>query len=197
MRRVQSVHASPRYGRAVAAVTDLLTRLKLDFAFVGNVARSAWLGSGVERGPLDVIALMTPEQKNNVAMMANNRGFRVDRDEIAQSEELDLVPLNFADPEGEIRVHVLVGSNALYGRMVKAAVAVILSRVDEGIPRLDRDDTSFRVAAAEDLALLLALGEDDDSRCGAEMLIRLPGFDRAAYNGRLVSIGLPQLVVNE
>jgi hypothetical protein len=185
MRRVQSVHASPRYGRAVAAVTDLLTRLKLDFAFVGNVARSAWLGSRVERGPLDLIALMTPEQKNNVAMMANNRGFRVDRDEIAQSEELDLVPLNFADPEGEIRVHVLVGSNALYGRMVKAAVAVIL------------DDTSFRVAAAEDLALLLALGEDDDSRRGAEMLIRLPGFDRAAYNGRLVSIGLPQLVVNE
>lgn len=188
MRRVQSVHASPRYGCAIAAVTDLLIRLKLDFAFVGNVARSAWLGSGVERGSLDLIALMTPEQKNNVAMMANNRGFRVDRDEIALSEELDLVPLNFADPEGEIRVHVLVGSNALYGRMVKAAVAVVLS---------GGDDTNFRVAAAEDLALLLALGEDDDSRRGAEMLIRLPGFDRAAYNGRLVSIGLPQLVVNE
>ena len=186
MRRVQSVHASPRYGRAVAAVTDLMTRLKLDFAFVGNVARSAWLGSRVEGGSLDLIVLMTPEQKNNVAMMANNRGFRVDRDEIAQSEELDLVPLNFADPEGEVRVHVLVGSNALYGRMVKAAVAVSA-----------RDDTCFRVAAAEDLALLLALGEDDDSRRGAEMLIRLPGFDRAAYNGRLVSIGLPQLVVNE
>ncbi|MGZ8831352.1 MAG: hypothetical protein ACXW2Q_13365, partial [Thermoanaerobaculia bacterium] len=97
-------------------------------------------------------------------------------------------PLNFADPEGEIRIHVLVGSNALYGRMVKAGVAAILS---------DRDDTTFRVAAAEDLALLLALGEDDDSRRGAEMLVRLPGFDRPAYNGRLVSIGLPQLVVNE
>ncbi|MGZ8831187.1 MAG: hypothetical protein ACXW2Q_12525, partial [Thermoanaerobaculia bacterium] len=69
---MQVVHASPRYGRAVAAVTDLLTRLKLDFAFVGNVARSAWLGSGVERDSLDLIALMTPEQKNHVAMMAGN-----------------------------------------------------------------------------------------------------------------------------
>src|SRR5574342_316821 len=115
---VQSVRASARYGRAIAAVADLLARLKVDFIFVGSVARSAWLGSRVERGSLELIALVGPEQKNQVAMMANNRGFRVDRQEIERSEELDLIPLNFADPEGEVRVHVLVASNALYGRMV-------------------------------------------------------------------------------
>jgi len=70
---VQTVHATPRYDRAIAAVADLLSRLKLDFAFVGNVARSAWLGSRVENGSLDVVVVMTPEQKNNVAMMASNR----------------------------------------------------------------------------------------------------------------------------
>ena len=181
MRRVQTVHASPRYGRAIAAITDLLTRLRLEFVFVGTVARSAWLGSRVERGSIDVVVLMTGEQKNQVAMMAGNRGFRVDRDEVDATVELDLIPLNFVDPEGEVRVHVLVASNALYGRMVAAGVAA----------------ETGRVAAAEDLALLLALSEDEESQRAAEMLVRLPAFDRAAYNRRLVSIGLPRLVVNE
>ncbi len=70
MRGVQSVRASARYGRAIAAVADLLTRLKVDFIFVGSVARSAWLGSRVERGSLDLIALLGPEQKNQVEMVA-------------------------------------------------------------------------------------------------------------------------------
>ena len=124
MRRVQSVHASPRYGRAIAAAADLLTRLRLEFVFVGSVARSAWLGSRVDRGSLEVVALMTPEQKSQVAMMAGNRGFRVDREEVEDTAELDLIPMHFVDPEGEVRVHVLVASNALYGRMVRAGVAV-------------------------------------------------------------------------
>ena len=181
MRRVQTVHATPQYSRAIAATTDLLSRLRLEFAFVGSVARSAWLGSQVDRGALDVVVLMSPEQKNQVAMMANNRGFRVDRDEVDATAELDLIPLNFIDGDGEVRVHVLVASNALYGRMVRDSVAA------EG------GGAPLRVATAEDLALLLALGEDEV----AEMLIRLPGFDRVAYNRRLVSIGLSQLVVNE
>ena len=184
MRGVQTVHATPRHDRAIAAVADLLSRLKLDHAFVGGVARSAWLGSHVEHGSLDVVVVMSPEQKNSVAMMANNRGFRVDREEVAHTEELDLIPLNFIDPEGEVRVHVLVASNALYGRMVKEAVETSASAA------------AIKVARVEDLALLFALGDDEDSQRAASMLVRLPEFDRAAYNSRLLSIGLPQLVVN-
>ena len=62
MRRVQTVHASPRYDRAIAAVADLLARLRLESAFVGSVARSAWLGSRVEQGSLEVVTLITSEQ---------------------------------------------------------------------------------------------------------------------------------------
>lgn len=174
---MQPLRASARHGRAIRATADLLTRLKLEFVFVGEVARSLWLGTAIDRGSVDVLALLSPEQKNMVAMMGSNRGFRVERDEIEQSEELDLVPLNFVDPEGDVRVHVLVASNALYGRMVAAG----------------RRDGEVAVAAAEDLALLLAMGEDRDSM----KLVALPGFDRAAYNRRLIAIGLPELVVAE
>ncbi|HUP47849.1 MAG TPA: hypothetical protein VNA04_03565 [Thermoanaerobaculia bacterium] len=182
---MRAVSATARYGRAIASTADLLTRLRLDFMFVGTVARSAWLGSRVESGSLEVLALMAPQQKNQVAMMASNRGYRVDREEVEQSEELDLVPLNFLDGEGEVRVHVLVASNALYGRMLPAAVAAGL---EEG---------ELKVAAAEDLALLLAVADDAASHRDREMLIRLPEFDRRAYNRRLVSIGLPDLVIAE
>ncbi len=182
---MKTVRASTPYGRAIDATADLLSRLRLDFLFVGNVARSGWLGSLVDSGSLDVLALMAPPQKNQVCMMASNRGFRVDRDEIEQTEELDLIPLNFADPEGEIRVHVLIGSNALYGRMLPNGVDAELGT------------RGFRIAAAEDLALLLAVADDAASHHDREMLIRLPEFDRPAYNRRLVSIGLPHLVIAE
>ena len=178
---MQTVRANPRYGRAIAATADLLTRLKIEFIFAGNVARAAWLGGSVESGPVDVIALIAPEQKNQVAMMASNRGFRVDRAEIEMSEELDFIPLTFLDAEGDVRVHVLVASNALYGRMVREGV-----RAGE-----------TRVPSAEDLAVMLAVAEDEGSARALQRLIRLPEFDRVAYNRRLVSIGLPQMVVNE
>lgn len=184
MRRVQSVHAIPRYGRAIAAVADLLARLRLEFVFVGSVARAAWLGSAVESGSLEVVALMSPEQKSQVAMMGGNRGFRVDREEVEHTAELDLIPLNFVDEDGEVRVNVLVASNALYARMVKSGVDC------------EAGGLTFRVAAIEDLALLCALGDDDASHRAAAMLVRLPEFDRTAYNERLISIGLPELVVN-
>ena len=180
MRRVQTVHASPRYSRAISAVAGLLDRLRLEFVFAGSVARSAWLGSRVEQGSLEAVVLMTSEQKSNVAMMASNRGFRVDREEVEHTAELDLIPLHFIDPEGEVRVHVLVASNALYGRMVRAGVAT----------------ETVKVAAIEDLALMFALGDDEDSQRAAAMLVRLPEFDRSAYNERLVAIGLPHFVVN-
>jgi hypothetical protein len=113
---------------------------------------------------------MKPEQKNQVAMMASNRGFRVDREEIDQSEELDLIPLHFDD----VRVHVLVASNALYAKMIAAARTV--------------DD--LRVAAPEDLALLLMLSEDE---AGVRELMADPKFDRTRYNETLISIGLREL----
>jgi hypothetical protein len=190
MRAVMTVRANDRYTHAIRATTDLLSRLKLTFAFVGNVARSAWLGTSVESGSIDVLALMSPEQKNNVAMMASNRGFRVDRAEIEQSEELDLIPLNVE----EIRVHVLVASNALYARMVTGAVEASLGERPSRPQSLAAGETpALRVVSAEDLALLMSLAEDP----AAELLVRLPDFDRRAYNERLISIGLSQLVVAE
>lgn len=156
--------------------------------FVGGVARSAWLGGKVERGSLDVLVLMNEQQKNQVAMMASNRGFRLEREEIAQSEELDLVPLNFIDSEGDVRVFVLLASNALYGRMFASRIPALVESVES---------VEIQIAAAEDLALLLALADDEDSQRDREMLTLVPGFDRNGYNERLKSIGLPSLVVAE
>jgi hypothetical protein len=173
MRRVLTVRVTERYGRAIDAVADLLTRLRIDFAFVGGVARAAWLGTRMEQGSLDILALMQPQQKNQLAMMASNRGFTVDREAIEQSEELDLVPIALDD----IRIYILVASNALYGRMVAAAVP----------------SEKGKVVQAEDLALLMAVGEDPE----VEKLMRLPEFDRRAYNERLIAIGLQDLAVRE
>jgi len=175
---VHAIRANEGYGAAIDAIAELLAKLKLQSAFVGSVARSAWLGSVVDRGSIDVLALLTPEQKNQVPMMANNRGFQVDRDEIEDSEELDLIPMKF---EG-IRVHVLVASNALYGRMVAGSVAAAAG------------EREIRVAAAEDLAILSMVGED---AAATDALVALPDFDRTALNRKLLSIGLGDLVVRE
>ena len=175
---MHAIRANERYTAAVDALAELLSKLKLQTAFVGDVARSAWLGATVDRGSIDVLALMTPEQKNHVAMMANNRGFDVDRDEIEQSEELDLIPMKF---DG-IRIHVLVASNALYGRMVAGSVAA------------EWNEREVRVATAEDFALLSMIAEEPAT---TDALVALPGFDRAALNRKLVSIGLGDLVIGE
>jgi len=174
--------ATGRHARALRAIIDLLTRLRLDFALVGGVARSAWLGGEVASGSIDVIGVMGPQQKNQIAMMASNRGWRVDREEIEQSEELDLIPLNFVDEEDEVRVHVLVASNALYGRMVAASRAAQF------------EELAIRVPAPEDFALLLALAGDD---AAVASLTHETLFDRHGYNEKLISIGLSGLVVAE
>jgi hypothetical protein len=160
------------YELTIREVSELLTKLRLDFMFVGNVARAAWLGGTVDRGSVDVVAVMQPQQKNQIAMMASNRGFNVDRDEVEQAEELDLVPLRF----GDIRVHVLVATNALYATMVAAA------------PRVG----DIKVASREDLALLFALNEDFDA---VHRLADSPSFDRDGYNRKLTSIGLQEFVL--
>jgi hypothetical protein len=156
--------------------------------FVGSVARVAWIGATVggmiDGGSIDVLALMQPQQQNQVAMMANNRGFRVDRDEIERTEELDLVPLTWVDDEGDVRVHVLVASNALYGRMFASARAIEMHSELPG--------REIRVPAAEDLALLLSMSDElDDVR----VLAAADSFDRSAFNEKLVSIGLRERVL--
>src|SRR6476659_9384497 len=138
------IRATARYARAIEAVHELLSRLRLDFLFLGNVARSAWLESEAATGSIDVLATMGPQQKNQVAMMASNRGFRVERDEIEASEELDMIPLHYVAADEDLRVHVLVASNALYGRMVKEGTEAQLG------------ERTLRVPLAEDFALLLA-----------------------------------------
>ncbi|HKO58874.1 MAG TPA: hypothetical protein VJ276_23610 [Thermoanaerobaculia bacterium] len=176
------IHAAGPHARAIHATADLLGRLRIDAAFVGTVARSAWLGETVEAGAVDVLALMAAQQKGQLAMMASNRGYRVDKDEIDQSEELDLVPLKFVDEEGDVRVHVLVASNALYGRLVAAARDAQF------------DGKTLRVPTAEDLALLLVVGGDADA---VRRLTELPGFDRRVLREKLISIGLGQQAVAE
>ena len=158
---------SPRYARAIDAISELLSKLRLEWAFVGGIARAAWLGGVIEGGSIDLVALMKPEQKNQVAMMASNRGFRIEREEVDQSEELDLIPLHFDD----VRIHVLVASNALYAKMIASARVV----------------NELRVASPEDLALLLTLSED---AAGVRQLMSDPDFDHVRYNETLTSIGL-------
>lgn len=171
-----TIRAATRHAAAIAAADDLLGKQRIERLFVGAVARAAWLGGDVDAGAIDVLGLMQPQQKNNVAMMAANRGFGVDRDEIERTAELDLVPLTF---DG-VRVHVLVASNALYARMFANACAA------------QCNDREVRVPAAEDLALLLAMSDDDDA---VRRLAMSAGFDRALYNEKLVSIGLAASVL--
>jgi len=207
-----SIRASARYSRAIHSTVELLAKLRIESIFAGSVARGAWLGEEIESGSIDVLALMNAQQKNQLAMMASHRGYRVEQEEIEQSVELDLVPLNFIDAEGDVRVHVLLASNALYGRMVTAGkLAAISSQLageaaeDLGSPascELIADsspasceliaDSSLRVPRAEDLALLLLMSEDHEA---VRRLSELPGFDREAFEERLVSIGLGAQVV--
>jgi hypothetical protein len=170
-----AIRASARHSQAIHATAELLAKLRIEALFVGGVARAAWIGGEVSSGAVDVLALMNGPQKNQVAMMASNRGFRVDREELEAADELDLVPLNFAAAEGEVRVHVLLASNALYGRMVAAGVEAAI------------DDRPLRVPRAEDLALLLLMSEDQET---VGRLTALPEFDLAAFRARLESIGL-------
>lgn len=172
------IRATPRHARAIEAIADLLYRLKIDAMFVGSVARSAWLGAEVDDGPVDVLTLMAGPQKNQVAMMGSNRGFRIEREELDATEELDLVPMYF----GDVRVHVLLATNALYGRMFANAVETTVG------------ERTIKVPGAEDVALLLAVTGDEES---VHMLTSLPMFNRHRYNQRLVSIGLGRMVVAE
>jgi hypothetical protein len=170
-----SIRATPRYARALNATAELLEKLRIDAMYVGTVAVAAWLDGEVTSGAIDLLALMNAPQRGQLAMMASNRGFRVEREEIEQSEELDLVPVNFTDPEGDVRVHVLLATNALYARMFA-----------NGKPA-DLGERAVRVAAPEDLALMLLMADDDET---VKALTALPEFNRDSFRERLASIGL-------
>lgn len=170
-----SIRATPRYARALNATAELLEKLRIDAMYVGNVARAAWLEGEVGSGAIDLLALMNALQRGQLAMMASNRGFRVEREEIEQSEELDLVPLNFIDAEGDVRVHVLLATNALYARMFASAHPATF------------EEKPVRIPAPEDLALMLLMAEDDET---VKRLTALPEFNRDMFRERLASIGL-------
>lgn len=170
------VAATDQYARAIEATGRLLTTLRLDFMFVGSVARAAWLGGIVGAGSIDVVAILQPQQKSQVAMMAANQGFDADREEIEATEELDLVPLRF---DG-VRVHILVASNALYARMVSEAWAEHIA------------DHEWRVPSLEDLALLVAMADEQET---LRRITELPAFDRRLFNEKVTSIGLRGLAV--
>lgn len=172
---MHAIRATARYSRAIHAVAVLLEKLRIDAMFVGGVARAAWLEDEVASGAIDLVALMNAPQRNQLAMMAANRGFRVEREEVEQAEELDLVPLHFIDAEGDVRVHVLLATNALYGRMVSSATEASL------------EDRTIRIPRAEDLALLLLMADD---QAALNHLTTLPEFDLQAFRARLASIGL-------
>src|ERR1043165_7083261 len=188
------IAASPLYERAIAAVADLLTRQRLDYVFAGTVARAAHLGTPVDGGSIDVIATMGPQQMNQVAMMASHRGFRVERDEIEAAEELDLIPMHFED----VRVHVLVASNALYGRMVADGVVAEWPgdqvAEDPATRQPGNPATRLKVPRPEDFALLLQMSNDVTALM---TLIESAEFDRTYYNDKLTSIGLRELVIPE
>lgn len=174
-RLMPAIRATTRYARALTAITELLEKLRIDAIFVGNVARAAWLDGELSSGAIDLLALMNTPQRGQLAMMASNRGFRVSREEIEQSEELDLVPLNFSDVEGDVRVHVLLATNALYARMFANGKPATLGEVE------------VRVASPEDLALMLLMAEDQET---LNRLAALPEFDRDKFRAHLASIGL-------
>ena len=172
---MHAIRATARYSRAIHAVAELLEKLKIDAMFVGGAARSAWMQAEMGSGAVDVIAVMTPQQRNQVAMMASNRGFRVEREEVEQADELDLIPLHYVDSEGDVRVHVLLASNALYGRMVAAAQPAAI------------DGRALKIPRAEDLALMMLMAEDEEA---LQHLTSLPDFDLQSFRDRLASIGL-------
>lgn len=175
--------ADPARRRAIEMTDDLLARLRIEHAFVGSVARAAWLGDPVE-GSVDVLAMVGSDRKAQIPMMASNRGFELDRDAIEAADELDLVPLSVVHDGERVRIHVLVASNSLYARMVTGSVE---ARVEE---------LAVRVVNAEDLALLVMMSSEDGER-GVRQLIDAAGadFDLTRFNDRLVSIGLQRRVV--
>ena len=175
-----TVEASPAYREALEAVAELLDKLRIEYVFVGEVAVAGWFATLVDDGAVDVLAAVSPEGSGQIPMMAGHRGFIVSREDIEATQELDLIPLRFPAGENEIRIHVLIASNALYGNLIRDGV---VARMGE---------RNLRIVSAEDLALLLTVGgSGDDLRLRNELILRVgASFDSERMNRRMTAIGL-------
>ncbi|MCM2316619.1 MAG: hypothetical protein NDJ92_15845 [Thermoanaerobaculia bacterium] len=174
--------AEPRLA-AVRAIGDILARQQVTHAFVGEVAIGAWTGVRVDRGAVDVLALVAPDSRQQIPMMASHRGFTVDAAEVEATRELDLIPMRYGEGSDAPRVHVLLASNALYSKMLGRAVPASAGGAE--IP----------VVHAEDLAIMLSLSDRVD--VGAIDLAACAGeaFDVDRFNTTLRSIGLGGKVI--
>ena len=187
MSESRTIHARPEVIEAMSAIWRLLGTLRVEAAFVGAAATSAWLDRPIDATSVDLVAMLSPDGVHQVPMMAGNRGFLVERDTVEAARELDLVPLGYPTGGGTIRVHVLLASNALYARMIREAVDARLS------------EESVRVVNAEDLALLLLMTESDESEHQLRELRekQREAFDLARFNDKLASIGLASKRISE
>ncbi len=179
------IHAAPGRAAAIVALSELFGALRMGYAFVGRVAEVAWLGGSIQDGPVDVLALTSPERASQVPMMASHRGFAVTPEEVQAAEELDLIPMQYLAGEERVRVHILMATNALYSRMIRDGIEASM------------EDCPVRVVRFEDLALLLVVDESPGSREKLETLVQRAGkaFDIEEFNQRLSSIGLSSKVM--
>lgn len=167
---------------AIDAVVSLLEKFRIDFAFVGQVAESAWLGRRIEKGSIDVLAVVGPDRRGQIPMMAmaQNRCFQVDKEAVEAALELDLIPLTFSAESRTIPIHILIASNALYSIMIRDAVETTMG------------ERTLKVVRAEDLALLLMVDESEEATGKVREIVSTAGenFDLGGFNERLASIGL-------
>ncbi|MEO8215760.1 MAG: hypothetical protein ABI718_01640 [Acidobacteriota bacterium] len=180
MDSILTIDLSEPYRQTMEAVAELLTRLRVENIFVGAAALAAWMGSEFNKGSVDVLAAVSPEGSRQIPMMASHRGFIVERETVEAAEELDLVPMRFPASGYEIRLHVLIASNALYGNMIRDGIELAMG------------ERTVKVISAEDLALLLTVAGDESSlRNRAELILRRGAeFDLERLNRRMTAIGL-------
>lgn len=176
------VTASKGYELAIEAVASLLEKFRIDSAFVGQVAESAWLAKPVEKGSIDVVAVVGPDRRQQIPMMAmaQNRCFQVDQEAVEAARELDVIPMSFSAESRTIPIHILIASNALYSIMIRDAVETTMGH------------QSLKVVRAEDLALLLMVDESEEATMKVREIVEKSGggFDVDGFNQRLASIGL-------
>ena len=179
-----TLHLPPEHRRAAAILDELMEQVKIDYAFVGSIALNAWLDVPVA-GSLDLLALISPERGSQLPMAATHRGFRVDREEIEAVRELDLLPMHF-EGEQEIRVNVLMATNALYSNMIARRREVSIN-----------DDRTVWIIAPSDLALLLRVAENETAESQFSSLLDrwADELDVDGFNRNLRSIGLARLEV--
>lgn len=182
MSQKREIQAAAGYDKGIEAVSSLLEKFRIEAAFVGQVAEGVWLDERVDRGSVDVLAVVGPDRRQQIPMMAmaQNRCFQVDREAVEAAQELDLIPMTFKAEGRSMAVNILIASNALYSVMIRDSVTAKLA---------DRD---VRVVRAEDLALLLVVDDSEEAKSKVRRIVETASedFDVEQFNRRLESIGL-------